>query len=113
MNTNLNTQIPVARSLSSEGWAAVAGVAGSALLLAKKLFASKAPKLDPVSKGEFYAELLALKDQMHAQHVSLLEKLEGNHRELLAALERLGSRVSAVEAGLARVEERTNVKRNA
>jgi hypothetical protein len=37
----------------------------------------------------------------------MLEKLDANHRELLAALERLATRINALEAGLARVDERT------
>ena len=37
MNTNLNSPMPAARAVSGEGWAAIAGAIGSALLLAKKL----------------------------------------------------------------------------
>jgi hypothetical protein len=33
--------------------------------------------------------------------------LDGNHRELLAALERQASRINELEAGLARVDERS------
>ena len=77
------------------------------MLLAKKLLSSKAAKPDLLSRADFYAELVALKDQMHADHLVLLEKLDANHRELLAALERQATRVSALEAGLARVDERT------
>jgi hypothetical protein len=44
---------------------------------------------------------------MHADHLALLEKLDVNHRELLAALERQATRINALEAGLARVDERT------
>ena len=44
---------------------------------------------------------------MHANHLALLEKLDANHRELLAALERQATRINALEAGLARVDERT------
>ena len=47
MNTNLNSQIPAARSLSGEGWATVAGVIGSALLLALATSAESIPKLTP------------------------------------------------------------------
>ena len=42
MSTNLNPQLPSPRSLSSEGWAAIAGALGSALLLAKKLLTPRA-----------------------------------------------------------------------
>ena len=38
---------------------------------------------------------------------ALLEKLDAHHRELLAGLDRLGTRLTAVESGLARLDERT------
>jgi hypothetical protein len=107
MNTNLNSQIPSARCLSSEGWATVAGVIGSALLLAKKFLVPKAAKPELMSRADFYAELVVLKDHIHTDHLALLEKLDANHRELLAALDRQASRVNTLEAGLARVDERT------
>jgi hypothetical protein len=118
MNTNLNTPIPAARSITGEGWAAIAGSIGSAILLAKKLLSPKAGKSEHVSGAEFYAELMALKDNLHREHLALLEKLDAvhlalldkldvNHRELLAGLERQGTRINTLEAGLARVDERT------
>ena len=108
MNTDIHSQIGSPRSITGEGWAALVGVVGSALLLAKKVFTQKAAKPDLLSRAEFYAELVALKDQMHADHLALLEKLEANHRELLAALERQASRINTLESGLARVDERTS-----
>jgi hypothetical protein len=107
MNTNLSSQVPAARSISGEGWAAIGGAIGSALVLAKKLLSPKAPKPDLLSRADFYAEVVVLKDQMHADHLALVEKLDANHRELKAALETQGTRVSALEAGLARLDERT------
>jgi hypothetical protein len=107
MNTNLHTDIPSPRTISGEGWAAVTGIIGSALLLARKLLTPKAAKPEPMSRADFYAELVVLKDQIHTGHLAILEKLEANQRELLAALERLGARVNALEAGFARVDERT------
>ena len=107
MNTNLQSQIPAARGIAGEGWAAIAGAVGSALLLAKKLFTPKAAKPELLTRADFYAELVALKDQMHANHLALLEKLDANHRELLTAVERQAARVNMLEAGLARVDERT------
>ena len=61
-----------------------------------------------MSRSEFYAEMVALKDQIHADHLALLEKLGANHRELLAALDRPTTRINSLEAGLARVDERTS-----
>jgi len=105
MNTNLNTQIPTTHSLSSEG--TLVGVFAAALLLARKLLAPKAGKPEPISRADFYAELAALKDHIHAGHLAILNKLDANHRELLAALERQATRINTLEAGLARVDERT------
>ena len=118
MNTNLQSQIPAARGITGEGWAAIAGAAGSAFLLAKKLLSAKGGKSEQVSRAEFYAELMALKDDMHKEHLVLLEKLDAihlalldkldkNHRELLAEVERQGTRINTLESGLARVDERT------
>ncbi len=118
MNTNLQSQIPAARTITGEGWAAIAGAIGSAFLLAKKLLSPKVGKSEHISRAEFYAELMALKDNMHKEHLILLEKLEAihlalldkldlNHRELLSALDRQSTRINALEAGLSRVDERT------
>jgi len=93
--------------MSGEGWAAIAGAVGSAFLLARKVLGPKAARREPMSRADFYAETLANRDRMHADHLALLEKLDANHRELLAALERQAARINALEAGLARVEERT------
>ena len=118
MNTNLQSQIPSARGITGEGWAAIAGAASAAFLFAKKLLSPKTGKSEHITRAEFYVELMALKDNMHKEHLVLLEKLEAihlalldkldlNHRELLAALERQGTRINTLEAGLARVDERT------
>ena len=107
MNTNLQSQIPSPRSLAGEGWAAVIGAIGSAFLLAKKLLSHKPAKPELVSRAELCAEMLATRERFHTNHLAILEKLDANHRELLAALERLGTRISALEAGFARVDERT------
>src|ERR1035438_2904424 len=106
MNTSLNSQIPAAHFLSGEG--TVIGVVGSALLLAKKFLTPKAAKPEPMGRGDFYAELAALKDHIHTGHLAILDKLDANHRELLAALERRATRVNALESGLGRVDARTS-----
>ena len=107
MNTNLQSQIPSPRSLAGEGWAAVIGAIGSAFLLARKLLSPKPAKSEPVSRADFFAETLATRERLHANHLALLEKLDANHRELLAALDRQATRINALESGLARVDERT------
>ena len=110
MRTKSNTQIPSARSLSGEGWAAIIGAVGSVFLLAKKLLNPKpAHKPEWVTRPDFYAEMLATRERINATHLAILEKLDANHRELLAALERQVVRINSLEAGLARVDERTRM----
>ena len=108
MNTNLQSQIPSPRVISGEGGAAIAGAIGSAFLLAKKLLTSKPAKPEPVGRADFYAEMMATRERINATHLAVLEKLDANHRELLAALDRQANRISALETGLARVDERTS-----
>ena len=107
MNSNLQSPVPTLRAMSGERWAAIAGALGSALLLARKLLSHRPARRDWVTRAEFCSEMLASRERMHADHLSLLEKLDANHRELLAALERQGTRLNAVEMGLARLDERT------
>ena len=107
MNTNLNSPIPSPRSLPARAGQPSVGIIGSAFLLAKKLLAPKPAKPEPMSRADFYAEMLATRDHIHAGHLAILEKLDANHRELLAALERQVTRINALESGLARVDERT------
>jgi hypothetical protein len=103
----MRTTIPSARTISGEGWAALAGAAGSAVLLAKKLLSPKSARPEPIGRADFYVEMLATRERINATHLAVLEKLDVNHRELLAALERQAGRMNALEAGLARVDERT------
>ncbi len=55
MNTNLNNTIPAARSISSEGWAAIAGALGSAVLLVKKFLSPKPARPELVTRADFLA----------------------------------------------------------
>jgi hypothetical protein len=107
MNTNLNSPISSPRSISGEGWAAIAGAIGSAFLLVRKFLSPKPAKPELMSRADFYAELGVLKDHIHTGHLAILEKLDANHRELLAALDRQATRTNALESGLACVDERT------
>jgi hypothetical protein len=110
MNTDLNSQIGSPRAISGEGWAAITGIIGSAILLGKKLVSPKPAKPEPVSRAEFYAEMTAIRERINATHLAILEKLDANHRELLAGLERQANRINALETGLARVDERIGLK---
>ena len=105
MNPSLNSPIPAAPSLSSEGTAV--GIFGAALLLARRLFSPKPTRAEPISRADFLTEILALKDQLHAGHLAMVEKLDANHRELLATFERQATRINALESALACVDERT------
>ena len=105
MNTSLNSPIPVARSLTSEG--TMIGAVGAVALLMKKLLSSKPAKPEPMGRADFFAELAALKDQIHTGHLAILDKLDANHRDLLAALDRQATRINTLESALARVDERT------
>ncbi len=108
MNTSLQSQVTSPRTISGEGWAAVAGAVGSAFLLLKKLLGPKSGgKPEPVSRADFYAEMMATRERLHANHLAILEKLDANHRELLTGLDRQATRINAVESGLARLDERT------
>jgi hypothetical protein len=107
MNPNIQSPIPSVRNISGEGWAAIIGAIGSALLLAKKLLSPKPAKPELVSRADFFAETLATRERINATHLAVLEKLDANHRELMAALERQATRINALESGLARVDERT------
>ena len=89
------------------GWAAITGAVSAGFLFGKKLLGTKPAKADPLSRAEFYAEMLATRERINATHLAILEKLDANHRELLAALDRQVTRINALESGLARVDERT------
>ena len=81
----------------------------TAVLLAvrKHLKHKAASQSELMSRADFLAGMREMGDRIHANHLALLEKLDTNHRELLAALERQGSRISGLEAGFARLDERT------
>ncbi len=76
-------------------------------MLAKKLLSPKPGKPELMSRADFYAEMLDIRDRLQGNHLALLEKLDANPRQLLAALERQVTRVNALEAGFARLDERT------
>ena len=104
-----NTPISASRGITGEGWAAIAGAVGSAFLLAKKLLGPRPAKPELMSRAEFLAEMLDLRERLNANHLALLEKLQANQGELLAAVGREAARVSGLEAGFARLDERTKV----
>jgi hypothetical protein len=68
---NTNPQIASSRSLTGEGWAAVAGAVSSAFLLAKKLLGPKPAKPELMSRADFYAEMLDIRERLHRNHLAL------------------------------------------
>jgi hypothetical protein len=108
MNTNVLSNTAPPEGVSSEPRSLRAALA-AAVLLAVRKYLSRKPATQPelLSRVEFGEELRDISDRIHADHLALLEKLDANHRELLAALERQATRINALEAGLARVDERT------
>src|SRR5437899_12823999 len=112
-------QIPTPPAGSIESWLISAAAVISLILLGKKLFIRKPPiEAEFVSKAEFRTfresverELNGLRDKIDARFLSLGEKIEEMKSELLSAGERRGSslhrRINELEAGLARVDERT------
>ncbi len=108
MNTNLFSETAAPPLASSEPRGLIAALIGTAILAVRKCLKRKtASKAELISRADFYAEVLATRERISATHLAVLEKLDANHRELLTALDRLAVRISVLEAGLARVDERT------
>jgi hypothetical protein len=112
-------QIPTPPSGAIESWLISAAAVGSLILLGMKLFVRKPPiEAEFVSKAEFRAfrdgverEIGGLRDKIDARFLNLGEKIDEMKSELLIAGERrdvsIHLRMNELEAGLARVDERT------
>jgi hypothetical protein len=108
MSTNLFSETAAPPLATSEPRGLVAALIGTAIFAVRKCLKRKAAgKAERVSLEDFCAEMLATRERFHSSHLAILEKLDANHRELLAALERLATRINALEAGFARLDERT------
>jgi hypothetical protein len=115
-------QLPTLPSGAIETWLLCAAAIASLIVLAIKLFIRKPPiEAEFVSKAEFRAvresverELNGLRDKIDARFANLGEKMDEMKSELLTAGERRGGsihrRINELEAGLARVDERTKAK---
>ena len=106
MSTNILTDTSPTDS-GAEPRSVVAAVVALLLLAVRCLKRKVAAQPDAVTRAEFCKELRQISDRGHADHLSLLAKLDMNHRELLAALAQQGARISALEADVARLDERT------
>jgi hypothetical protein len=108
MNTNLFSGTASPQADSTEPRGLIAAFVTTVIFAVRKYLKRKAAaRSEAISKDEFFTAMLAIKDRIHDDHLALLEKLDVNHRELLAALDRQVTRINALDAGLARVDERT------
>jgi seryl-tRNA synthetase len=108
MSTNLFSETGAPPLAPSEPRGLIGALIGTAILAVRNYLKRKAAsKTELVSQAEFCAEMLATRERLHTNHLALLEKLDADHRELVAALERLATRINALAADLARVNERT------
>src|SRR5438128_1793515 len=113
------SQLPTPAPGSIEAWLISAAAVIAMLALGKKLFVRKPPiEAEFVSKAEFRMfresverEMNGLREKIDARFLNLGEKMEEMKSELLTAGERRGGslhrRINDLEAGLARVDERT------
>ena len=94
-------QLPTPAPGAIENWLLSFAAIASLVVLAKKLFSRKSPaEFQFVTKTEFHHELTAVRDKIDARFLALTEKLENLGTSLHITL-------NQVEAGLARVDERT------
>ncbi len=107
MNTNILSESGTPGGVAPEPCGVLAALAALLVAAAAYLKRKVASQPELMSRAEFGTEMREMTDRIHADHLTLLEKLDVNHRELLAALERQGTRISALEAGFARLDERT------
>jgi hypothetical protein len=108
MSTNLLSQAPSPDAIPAEPRGLIVGAIATFLLAVRQYLKRKAAaRADTISRAEFCAAMRDISDRIHADHLALLEKLGVNHGELLAALERQATRINALAAGFARLDERS------
>jgi hypothetical protein len=107
MTTNIFSHTTPADAVSSEPHGLLGALVVLALAAAAYLKRKVALRSELLTRAEFYYQVRLMSYRIHANHVSLLEKLDSNHRELLAALEQQGNRIGGLEAGFARLDERS------
>ena len=93
-------QIPNAQPGQLENWLIPAAAVASMALLFRKLFPRKRTDDAFVTRSELHHELNAIRDKIDARFLALSEKIE----HLGATLH---DRLNDIEAGLARLDERT------
>ena len=109
MNTNILSATAVTDTGLGDHQGIIALILTTLILaLQRHLRRKAAARAETTMREELLRAMLALKEERHADQLAVLERLDANHRELKAALEQQGTRVTALEAGLARLEERTS-----
>ena len=120
MNHALLSQLSSPPPGAIENWLLSAAAVVSMVLLGKKLFARKPPaEPDFASQSEFRLlrqnverDLGGLRDRLDERFERLSEKIEQAKSDLLTAGDQRGrsihERINQLEAGLARVDERTH-----
>jgi hypothetical protein len=107
MNTNFFSESAPPSGVAAEPCGLLAALVALLLALAAYLKRKVTSQPELMGRAEFCNEMRLLSDRIHAGHLAVLEKLDTNHRELLSALERQEARIGALEAGFARLDERT------
>ncbi len=104
------SQIPLPAPGSIEAWLLSAAAVGSLALLAKKLFPPRRTGADLVTRAELHHELTAVHDKIDARFLALSEKIDRLGESIQTHLAQVETRFSQVEAGLARLDERTKTQ---
>jgi hypothetical protein len=103
-------QIPTPASGSIETFLLSAAAVGSMVLLGKKLLPRKPGGADLVSRAELHRELTAVHDKLDARFLALSEKIDHLGETIHACLTQVETRMSQLEAAVARLDERTKPK---
>jgi hypothetical protein len=103
-------QIPTPAPGSIETFLLSAAAVGSMVLLGKKLLPRKPAGADLVSRAELHRELTPVHDKLDARFLALSEKIDRLGETIHARLTQVETRMSQLEAAVARLDERTKPK---
>jgi hypothetical protein len=106
----LLAQIPLPAPGAIETFLLSAAAVGSMVLLGKKLFPAKRTGADLITRAELHNELTAVHDKIDARFLALSEKIDHLGETIHGRLTQVELRLSQVESGLARLDERTKPK---
>jgi hypothetical protein len=106
----LLAQIPLPVPGSIETFLLSAAAVGSMVLLGKKLLPPKRTGADLITRAELHHELTAVHDKIDARFLALSEKIDRLGETIQGRLTQVELRLSQVESGLARLDERTKPK---